>query len=110
VCSGPLKGLIRNLDCRQRLHYSCMLNIFYQVRGDGRMQGSSKYVIHKWCTWDIGIDELELSGVEKMYRIGVGMLNVPINEEYIPTPIILVTTWESSINRKIDPKCIVGSK
>jgi hypothetical protein len=37
-----------------------------------------------------------------MYNIGVGILKVPINEEYIPMPILLVIAWEPSINGTID--------
>jgi hypothetical protein len=45
-----------------------------------------------------------------MYEIGIGILKVPINEEYISMPILSITTWEPSINKIVDPGHAVGSE
>jgi hypothetical protein len=55
-------------------------------------------------------DEVELAGLELMYEIGVAILKVPINKEYIPIPILLVTAWELSINSILDPSCTADSE
>jgi len=48
--------------------------------------------------------------VEIIYKIGARILKVPINEEYIPTPILSFTIWEPYINGTLKLDCPTESE